>query len=243
MKQIKQLSMVSFILLLPIVFFVTQQKYVTTPNNPVKMVTLPILSEDPLTAEKKVIEELLKSTQAHTESLTKHLNDIPPTIGKASKKIWLKEHQVKNILVQAKQNGQLSFIVKKLEKMKLPKSLALIPVIESRYHSNAKSNKGAGGIWQLMPTTAKRFGIKNQQRYQLAPSTDAALKYFKNLHNQFGSWELAIAAYNAGDGRVKHALSKNPNATTVQELKLPSETKEYVRRFYQLENYMSRITV
>jgi hypothetical protein len=170
------------------------------------------------------------------------LNDIAHTdqAGQQSiKKSWLKDSEIKEILTKARRNGRLDFVMAKLEKMHLPKSLALIPVIESEYSTRAKSNKGASGIWQLMPCTAKRFGIKTNQRYELEPSTNAALQYFKELHQKFGNWELAIAAYNAGEGRIQKALDKNPNAANVQELKLPKETKQYVLKFYMLEDYVA----
>lgn len=152
---------------------------------------------------------------------------------------WLKPDQAKQILSKAKQSGQLNYVMTKLQSMQLPKSLALIPVIESHYTTGAISNKGASGIWQLMPVTAKRFGLNKGQRYQLAASTDAALRYFKTLHQKFGNWEFAIAAYNAGEGRIMKALSKNPNAVNVQQLNLPKETKQYVQKFYMLEDYAS----
>lgn len=152
---------------------------------------------------------------------------------------WLKGTDIKNILSKARQTGQLHYVMTKLESLRLPKSLALIPVIESHYTTGAISNKGAGGIWQLMPVTAKRFGLNKGQRYQLAASTDAALRYFNFLHQKFGNWEFAIAAYNAGEGRIQQALHKNPSAVSVQQLNLPTETKQYVLKFYMLEDYVS----
>lgn len=153
---------------------------------------------------------------------------------------WLKNNQIKQILLKAQNDGKLGYVMNQLDSRNLPKSLALIPVIESKYTPGANSNKGASGIWQLMPATAKRFGISTSQRYQLAPSTTAALTYFKALHQKFGSWELAIAAYNAGEGRIQQALNKKPGCTNVQQLSLPQETKQYVQRFYMLEDYIAQ---
>lgn len=167
-----------------------------------------------------------------------HMDDIAHS-SHANFSHWLKASQVKQIINKAQQNGDLSYVTTKLQSMRLPKSLALIPIIESHYKTGAISNKGASGIWQLMPATAKRFGLNNSQRYQLAASTDAALHYFKTLHQKFGNWEFAIAAYNAGEGRIQQALAKNPNAVSVQQLKLPTETKQYVQKFYMLEDYVT----
>ena len=141
------------------------------------------------------------------------------------------------------QKNELQYVSKQLTQHNLPQELAVIPIIESHYNTHAVSSKGAGGLWQLMPATARQFGIKSRQRFQLQPSTAAALSYFAKLHKKFGNWEFAIAAYNAGDGRVEKALQHNPTATSVQQLNLPRETKQYVQKFYraqtELKSYLA----
>jgi membrane-bound lytic murein transglycosylase D len=87
-----------------------------------------------------------------------------------------------------------------------------------------------------MSGTARILGLSNRQRFEMAASTKAALLHLKGLYKEFGNWELAIAAYNAGDGRVNSALNRNPHAKTVQELRLPHETRQYVLAFFQLQN-------
>jgi membrane-bound lytic murein transglycosylase MltF len=135
--------------------------------------------------------------------------------------------------------NQFLFVSKKLNEFKLPKALAAIPLIESGYNAKAVSPKGAGGLWQLMPATARQFGISSKDRFQLEPSTVAALNYFSQLHKKFGNWEFAIAAYNAGDGRVQRAIRHNPSATSVSQLNLPHETKEYVKKFYRMQGRLN----
>jgi membrane-bound lytic murein transglycosylase MltF len=144
-------------------------------------------------------------------------------------------NHVQKALTNSLQKNQFLFISKKLNQLKLPKELAFIPIIESHYNNHAVSPKGAGGLWQLMPSTAKQFGVSNKGRFQLEPSTVAALSYFSQLHKKFGNWEFAIAAYNAGDGRVQKALKQNPSATRVRQLNLPRETKQYVQKFYSMQ--------
>ncbi|MBA2654726.1 MAG: lytic transglycosylase domain-containing protein [Gammaproteobacteria bacterium] len=144
-------------------------------------------------------------------------------------------NQLQQALATSQQKSQFTFISNKLNELSLPKELALIPVIESHYNTKAVSPKGAGGLWQLMPATARENGISSGDRFQVGPSTSAALNYFKQLHKQFGNWEFAVAAYNAGGGRVQKALNKNPSATCVQQLNLPQETKQYVKKFYQMQ--------
>lgn len=142
------------------------------------------------------------------------------------------------ILKSPMKKDQFNYIVTQLEEFQLPHELALIPIIESEYNSEAVSNKGAGGLWQLMPKTADDLGLSDKDRFILEPSTKAALIYFKQLYKKFGKWDLAIAAYNAGSSRVEKALLEKPNARSVHELNLPAETKTYVTKFYLMQVQM-----
>ena len=116
----------------------------------------------------------------------------------------------------------------------LPAEIALIPVIESEFNPNDRSNKGATGLWQLMTVTAHELGVKVRSGYDgrrnVVASTKAALAYFKDLGQMFkGNWYLAIAAYNCGQGRVQSAMRKK-GSTSFWNLSLPKETKYYVPR-------------
>lgn len=177
------------------------------------------------------------------KSFGRDLHTVLPVKVIPNNKKEVNPNKLAKILSTEVKRSQFSFISKKLTEAKLPKELALIPVIESEYNSRAVSPKGAGGLWQLMPQTAKGYGITSKDRFQLVPSTTAALKYFKELHQQFKNWEFAIAAYNAGDGRVQKALNQNPSATSVQQLHLPRETKLYVQKFYQMQTELKSYTV
>lgn len=150
--------------------------------------------------------------------------------------------QIKQTFTTGVKRQEFSFITQRATELKLPKALALIPIIESHYNPGSVSNKGAGGIWQLMPGTAEQYGISGQQRFNFKPSTEAALKYFQALHKEFGKWEYAIAAYNAGAGAVQKALKQDPTATCVQQLKLPTQTKQYVQKFEQLKGQLNSIS-
>lgn len=143
---------------------------------------------------------------------------------------WANSKKVKQLLMMAASQGKLNYVLKKTEQMKLPASVAIVPMVESNYQINALSPQGAAGAWQLMPSVAQDYGIKAQERFQFTTSTDTALKLLNHLHRQFGNWELAFAAYNAGSQRVMTALQKNPTAKTIDALDLPEETKTYVKR-------------
>jgi hypothetical protein len=120
----------------------------------------------------------------------------------------------------------------------LPPSLALLPVIESGFRPHARSRDGGAGLWQFQRATARRFGLevsrRRDQRLDPERSTRAAIRYLAMLHARYDDWMLALAAYNAGEGRVDRALKRRPGAT-VWELAahqhLPSRTADYVGRF------------
>ena len=124
----------------------------------------------------------------------------------------------------------------------MPAELALLPAVESSYDPRAKSPAGAVGLWQFMPVTAERYGIKENWwmdgRRDVLASTEAALTYLQYLHDYFnGDWLLAVAAYNAGEGTVTRAIEKNRKAgkpVDFWNLKLPDETRAYVPRLLAL---------
>lgn len=117
----------------------------------------------------------------------------------------------------------------------IPAELIAVPRVESGFNPLALSPKGARGLWQLMPSTARRFGLQINgmldERIDPVRSTIAAAQYLKELHQRWGDWALALAAYNAGEGRVERALriSGARDFATLAKLRLlPYETELYV---------------
>jgi membrane-bound lytic murein transglycosylase D len=131
----------------------------------------------------------------------------------------------------------LAYVVEEVRQRQLPMELALLPIIESTLNPYAFSPSGASGLWQLIPSTAKQYGVTIDWWYDgrrdLVDSTSAALDYLTYLHEQFGDWLLAIAAYNGGEGRVKRAMADAP-AADFFDLDLPLETKRYVPKLLAL---------
>lgn len=125
---------------------------------------------------------------------------------------------------------------KYLKEYGLPDDLKYLPIVESALEPRAISRAGAGGLWQFMSETGRYYGleINNQVDERCDPihSTEAALKYLTDLHNRFKDWELAIAAYNSGGGRVSRAMkrARSKNFWTVKRY-LPRETANYVPAF------------
>jgi membrane-bound lytic murein transglycosylase D len=168
------------------------------------------------------------------------LNNYPICDPFTDKNRCMPDIQLQTILKTAHQQNQYIYVLQKLDQLQLPRKLALIPIIESQYNPYKLSSKGAAGVWQLMPETAKELGLLEYQRFELVASTQAALQLLRQLHQQFGNWELAIAAYNAGSKRVQTALLLNPNAKKVEQLSLPSATKKYISDFNQMHRLLLR---
>lgn len=121
----------------------------------------------------------------------------------------------------------------------LPEDLVYIALIESGFSPRAHSKANAVGYWQFIRSTGKRFGMQvdtfTDERRDPVLSTRAAAEYFKALYNLLGSWHLAMAAYNVGEGRVKRAVTKYRTTDFWELLRkrraLPAETKNYVPKF------------
>lgn len=126
-------------------------------------------------------------------------------------------------------------IADELERRQLPGELALLPIVESAYDPFAYSHGRAAGTWQFVSATARERGIEINDFYDgrrdVWAATRAALNYLEYLHGRFGDWNLALAAYNGGQGRVARAIERNRRAgrdTEWNELRLPRETLGYV---------------
>jgi len=129
----------------------------------------------------------------------------------------------------------LPMIKRELQAAGLPMDLAYLPMIESGYNLTAYSSAGAAGPWQFMRSTARHYGlVVNQyvdERRDPIKSTDAAIAYLKKLYEEFDSWHLAVAAYNAGEGRIRQKIrAKGTNNfwKLAQGRTLSLETKRYV---------------
>ncbi|NNF40483.1 MAG: LysM peptidoglycan-binding domain-containing protein [Woeseiaceae bacterium] len=155
---------------------------------------------------------------------------------------WFTGHPdyLERVFVRAQR--YLPYIVAELERRGLPLELALLPIVESAYDPFAYSHGRAAGLWQMIPGTAKRFGVKQNWWYDgrrdVVDSTRAALDYLERLIElNDGNWLNAIASYNSGEGNVLRAARRNRNAgkpTDFWHLKLPRETSMYVPKLLAL---------
>ncbi len=136
----------------------------------------------------------------------------------------------------AERFGTLQTLVQPiLARVGVPNELAAVMLVESAGNPLALSPKGARGLWQLMPDTARRYGLtvdgQRDDRVDLEKSTAGAARYLRDLYAQFGSWPLALAAYNTGEQNLQRAINRgrSKDFTTLSLLGyLPAETRNYV---------------
>lgn len=144
-------------------------------------------------------------------------------------------------------NLYLFHIVEEVEKRGLPMEIALLPAIESAYQPRAFSRARASGLWQFMPATGRLYGLKSDWWYDgrrdVLASTRAALDYLEKLNKDFdGDWQLALASYNCGEGKVGRMREYNRRRglpTDYQDLKLPRETVHYVPKLMAMVNIVA----
>ena len=138
-------------------------------------------------------------------------------------------------------------IVTELEARNMPLELALLPVVESAFEPFAYSRARAAGLWQFIPGTGSRFGLKQNWWYDgrrdVVESTRAALDYLQYLHDEFdGDWLLAVAGYNCGEANVQRAIARNKAAgrpTDFWSLALPKETRAYVPKLLAMKRLVA----
>ncbi|WP_201616963.1 lytic transglycosylase [Psychrobacter urativorans] len=163
-----------------------------------------------------------------------------------AQKSWFTSRQDYLNRLTARSSRYLYHTVREAERRNIPTELALLPVIESSYDPSGTSSAAAAGLWQFVPSTGRIFGLNQSSTYDgrrdVIESTRAAYDYLTALHNQFGSWELALASYNAGPGRIQKAIDANAARglpTDYWSLKLPTETMNYVPRFLAVADIVS----
>jgi len=140
----------------------------------------------------------------------------------------------------------LHYIAEEVERRGMPTEIALLPMIESAFNPGAYSVSRASGIWQFIPSTGKIFGMEQNWWYDgrrdVVTATNGALDYLQKLHGMFGDWELALAAYNCGEGTVQRAINRNRRRgrpTNYSSLKLPRETRNYVPKLIAIKNIIA----
>ncbi|MGE3317738.1 MAG: LysM peptidoglycan-binding domain-containing protein [Candidatus Berkiella sp.] len=163
-----------------------------------------------------------------------------PSLQKQIRKLARSQEYINELANNA--SPYLYFILEEVEKRGMPSEIALLPMIESTFNPHARSHVGAAGLWQLMPSLGRLYGLKQNAYYDgrkdIYESTKVALDHLEYLHKRFnGNWLLALAAYNSGETKVMTAIRINrmqSKSTDFWSLKLPRETTEFVPKLLAL---------
>lgn len=158
---------------------------------------------------------------------------------------WYGSHADFILRTSERASHYLYHVVEELEKRGMPTELALLPFIESAFNPQAMSSAKASGMWQFIPSTGKDFNLKQNmfqdERRGVLDSTDAALTYLQKLYDMFGDWQLALAAYNWGEGSVTRAIKKQqaaglPTDFASMAYLMPKETQNYVPKLQAVKD-------
>lgn len=186
--------------------------------------------------EISAIVDIKLSNSAEIEKLESYISKIQKNQDsidvEKEKQVFVSKN--KKLIEKSIENGKkyIPLIVSILIKHNLPVELAFIPAVESGYINGVKSAKGAAGIWQFVPHTARTFGlVVNRyvdERLDPVKSTYAAVKYLKYLYSVFGDWKLVFASYNAGHNKVITKVSYHGDSFQSIKKHLPKQTQEFV---------------
>ena len=161
---------------------------------------------------------------------------------------WFLDHPGYLQRVMERARPILHFVLDELERRNLPTELALLPIVESAYQAFAYSHGRASGMWQIIPSTGRYLGLKQNWWYDgrrdIIESTRAAISYLDSLAQQFnGDWELALAAYNAGPGKIRSAVRYNKKKKRPTDFwhltRIRNETRSYVPKMFALQELFS----
>jgi membrane-bound lytic murein transglycosylase D len=144
--------------------------------------------------------------------------------------------------IRLNKSNYLKTIDKVFTQYNVPVELKYMAIVESKLKTNARSGVGAVGVWQFMPATAKRFGLKitsaYDERQHLWKSSAAAAKYLNELYDIFQDWLLVVASYNSGPAPVLNAIKKSGSRNFWKlQYFLPKETRLHVKRFIATHYY------
>jgi membrane-bound lytic murein transglycosylase D len=208
----------------------------------------PVADVDFTLSDPETVDDIYVSDDIWQRIRSKLTFNVPENRRVISQRNWFVKHPEYLDRVAKRSEPFIYYIVQELEKNDIPLEIALLPIVESAFDPFAYSHGRASGMWQFVPGTGKRFGMKQNWWYDgrrdIIASTQGAIKYLKYLNKFFdGDWLLALAAYNSGEGRVKRAMKNNARKnlpTDFWSLDLPRETRAYVPKLLALADVIKR---
>ncbi len=223
------------------------------------------LAAEPQTLQKRTpyLEKRVANLEKEVDSLKSEMASmkmaaVPDRLSLCDKQIPLSNEDVREAFEREfyqflERKGLLTILVKRygkflnvvseeLDKAGAPPDLIYLAITESYLNPRAVSKASAGGLWQFIKETGKKEGLfiddQIDERYSVTRSTKCALGYLNKLHAEFGDWFLAMAAYNAGEARLREAI-QNQNTKDFFEMFLPEETERYVYRVAALKEILA----
>ena len=256
---VKMTRMISFLLLVGcfLIGCATDQPARREPEGTVIQVT-PSTHNESMTEQLRLLErtvsllrsevanlgDRLKRTQARPPLTAYKLPEVVSICGEKvpleDRKVW--ENLDQEFLVTLGNEAQVLLwmkrarryfphIEKRLKELSLPDDLKYVTITESSLRPYAVSSSGAAGVWQFIPATGERYGMRGSggidERFDFFKATEGALAYLKSLNEEFKSWPLAMAAYNAGENRIRREIVSQRTRDYFY-LDLPLETERYV---------------
>lgn len=229
-RALQYLGIISLLLLIPAVRLSSQD--VVSAERAVPM------ADSPFAGLNESLEQTAEGILAEAGSSHAVAGSSKPADGRAAGRISLHEAGLHPLQPNAPLSRLASLrplIDPILREAGIPIELAAVVLVESGGDPEALSPKGARGLWQLMPATARRYGLivnnGEDDRIDVEKSTRAAAHYLSDLYSEFGSWQLALAAYNTGEQNLQAAIERGRNTdfTVLSSLGLlPRETRQYV---------------
>lgn len=215
----------------------TEPEFLFTARN-IKIELIPLTSQN--YPSKQDTQDLWKRIRAGFA-----MHEISnPLVTKHEK--WYVKHPEYFARMTDRARRYLYYITEEVERRGMPSEIALLPMIESAFNPGAYSRSRASGIWQFMPSTGKIFGMQQNWWYDgrrdVITATNGALDYLQKLHGMFGAWDLALAAYNCGEGAVQRAQARNRKRglpVDYANLKLLRETRNYVPKLMAIKNIIA----
>ena len=223
-------------------------------NTPHAATPSPLAEEVPpqwLPSVRDVRIELLPEPELKAEELWPRIRSgfaMPelktPLVAKHEK--WYIDHPEYFARMIDRSRRYLYYITEEVTRRGMPSEIALLPMIESAFNPGAYSKSRASGIWQFMPSTGKKFGMQQNWWYDgrrdVINATNGALDYLQKLHDMFGEWDLALAAYNCGEGAIQRARAHNRKLglpVNYASLKLLPETRNYVPKLLAIKHIIA----
>jgi hypothetical protein len=228
--------------------FIIQTIYIeySFSNHKQQLVDLQLNLEESLYNVNNQIQYLEKDILTASQKSFVNSHKIPNVIYFCGEKInlddpFIRESVEREFYALLNKQGQIQLYLKRIgryskmieshiKNQKLPLDLKYLSIHESALLPTIRSSSRAVGLWQFMASTAQHYGLQVDryidERRDPEKSTPAALKYLNDLHDQFGNWPLALAAYNGGPNRVRKSIQRQ-NAQDFYDLTLPEETERY----------------